>query len=53
MPQVGTGKTAMHFPYTEKGMKDAMSAAKKTGMPMKMKPAMKKRMAQVLKGKDH
>ena len=31
MPKVGTGKDAMHFPYTPAGKKKAAAAAKKTG----------------------
>lgn len=37
-PVVGTGKSAVHFPYDSsgKGMKAAQDLAKKTGKPIKV-----------------
>ena len=34
MPKVGKGNKAVHYPYSKKGMKDAMAHSKRTGEPM-------------------
>ena len=41
MPKVGTGKKAKHFPYTEKGEKEAKMYAKKSGKKMTSKKGKK------------
>lgn len=42
MPTVGKGKRAKKFPYTSQGEAAAEAYAKKSGTPMKKKPAKKK-----------
>jgi len=34
MPKVGKGNKAVHYPYSKKGIKDAMAHSKRTGEPM-------------------
>ena len=36
MPKVGKGQKAVHYPYSEKGIKDAMAHSKRTGEPVSM-----------------
>ncbi len=34
MPKVGKGQKAVNYPYSDKGIKDAMAHAKRTGEPV-------------------
>ena len=36
MPKVGKGNKAVHYPYSEKGIKDAMAHANRTGESVEM-----------------
>jgi len=36
MPKVGRGQKAVNYPYSEKGIKDAMAHSKRTGEPVSM-----------------